>query len=125
MLAWLRRQADSLGLRDWRIRVSPFDAVKGSDASSFVKDEGDETVIAVGREFLRDDPVEQRATLVHELLHCHFQPLTRLAETLVEAELGKRTEAVIDAAVANLEERTIERLAHPLAMFLEPFEMPA
>jgi hypothetical protein len=122
---WLREAGDLLALKDWRIECSPFDCEKSAYASTFIRDATDEATIAVGRDFLSHNGEEQRATLTHELLHPHFYRITHLAETLITAELGKRTEAVIDAAVEQLEELTIDRLAHAIAGWLPPVKMPA
>jgi hypothetical protein len=85
-----------------------------------------------GRErVLTDDQLQrvdawvQAAAGLLELLHCHFHPVTRLAEQLVERELGTRTEAVIDSAVSITEERSIDRLAAALASLLPPFRLEA
>jgi hypothetical protein len=90
----------------------------------WVRDESDELAVAVGRDFLTAGPEEQRATLAHELLHPHFYRVTRLADRLIETELGKRTEAIISTAVRQAEELTIERLAHAIAVWLPKVKMP-
>lgn len=118
---WLDEAASFLGLRDWRIHVSPCEAVDGAIASSHLRDEASLSWIAVGQPFLEADTEERTTTLIHELLHCHFQPITRLAEKLHERELGVRTEAVIDTALSMAEERAIDRLASGLARVFPPF----
>ena len=118
---WIRDAAGLLGLMDWRVHVSPLEAVDGAIASSHLRDEASVSWIAVSSQFLEADTEERTTTLIHELLHCHFQPITRLAEKLHERELGARTEAVIDTAVSMAEERTIDRLAGGLARILPPF----
>jgi hypothetical protein len=124
---WCRRQADRLGLRDWAIHVSHHGpTIEGSWAESHLRDSSEETWIAVSRTFLKDhDAEQQRHSLTHELLHCHFQPITRLAERLVASELGNRTESILDLAVSITEERAIDRLAGAVAQFLEPVAVPA
>jgi hypothetical protein len=122
--AWLRAAADRLGLRDWRIEVSPYRCEGASSiASSHLRDEADHSWIAVGPRFHEADARERTVTLTHELLHCHYQPVTGLAERLVAGELGKRTESIISAAVSQAEERCIDRLAQAVALFLEPFDL--
>ncbi len=123
--AWLRSAADRLALRDWRIRVSAYIAHDQALASSFIRDRADESEIAVGRDFAQRSPDDQRVSLVHELLHPHFHRVSRLAFELIEDELGRRTEAVIQVAVRSAEELTIERLARALAPSFAPVELPA
>jgi hypothetical protein len=122
---WLRRQADRLGLRDWTIRMTAH-APNDDDAwaVSHVQDNTEESVVSVSKAFLSQDAEDQRHSLTHELLHCHFYPVTRMAERLWASELGRRTEAVIEQAVQITEERAVDRLARALAQLLEPVEMP-
>lgn len=117
---WVDLAAGLLALRDWRIVVSPHEAEVAAIASSFIRDNSDDAVIALAADWRDATPVELRHSLVHELLHPHFQRVTRLAEKLIEAELGKRAEAIIDQAVMEVEEQTIDRLAFAVAQFL-PF----
>lgn len=121
---WLRAAGDLLGLRDWRITATAFVAQNGAHASTFIRDRSDAIEVAVSREFPSRRPDEQRETLIHELLHPHFHRVTQLASELIEHELGKRTEAVIDAAVAFQEELAIERLAKAIAPFYPAVELP-
>lgn len=122
--AWLREAGDMLALKDWRIAASAFVSEKSADASSFIRDNTDETVVSVGRDFLEADADEQRAILTHELLHPHFYRVTRMAERLIESELGKRTEAIVEAAVEITEEQAIDRLANAIARWLPKFLLP-
>lgn len=125
LCAWMRRAADLLGLRDWRINVSPFGARPNANASTWIADESDEAWTAVARSFVTDgDADERRSVLAHELLHPHFHRVTRMAERLFENELGRRTEAVLETAVEIVEEQTIERLAHAIAGWLPSLELP-
>lgn len=119
---WVNDIAARLGLRDWRVHVSPF-AAFGDDAlaCSSLRDQASVSWIAVTRAWLESDDIERTTTLVHELLHCHFQPVTRLAERLIESELGRRTEAVIKEAISIAEETSIDRLASALSLVLPPF----
>lgn len=122
---WVRRAADAMGLRDWLIRVTAHGTKHESYAESFLQDAAEDAWIAVGEEFAKYTPDDQRNSLIHELLHCHFQPVTRMAEKLWDQELGRRTEAILEQAVSLTEERSIQRLATGIAPFFEDVEMPA
>jgi hypothetical protein len=122
--AWLRETGDNLGLRDWTITATAYIAHDNGMASSFIRNRSDTTEIAVARDFAAQSPDAQRATLVHELLHPHFHRITQLAVELIENELGKRTEAVIDTALTFQEELAIERLAKAIAPFYPPVNLP-
>lgn len=118
LVAWLRDAGDRLALRDWRIRVSTCEAGGDAIASSFIQDAGDEIWVAVERGFFNRPERNRRHSLTHELLHPHFQRVTRMAEKLLEHELGNRTEAVIEAAVAEVEEQSVDRLAYAVSEFM-------
>lgn len=78
---YIRQIADTLHLRDWRIDVIE-ELPGGSDAiASCAPVAGRKyAVIRLAECFLTDPPVDQRQTVTHELLHCHFAPMMRLLE---------------------------------------------
>lgn len=115
---WVDETRPRLALSDWSITVSRHQTTSDAIASSFVRDHADISVIALGSECHSWSADEMRQNLTHELLHPHFQRVTALAGHLIEHELGKRTEAVIEAAVREVEEQTIDRLATAIARFL-------
>ena len=116
--AWVDDAKKRLALSDWAITVTRHQVNGDALAESFVRDHADISVIAVGTECREWDADELRQNLTHELLHCHVQRITRLSDKLIEHELGKRTEAVIWAAVNEVEEQTVDRLATAIARFL-------
>jgi len=118
LVAWLRDAGDRLALRDWRIRVSTCEAERDAIASSYIQDNGDEIWVAVERGFFERPERHRRHSLVHELLHPHFYRVTRLADKLIERELGTRTEAVIMASIGQVEEQSIDRLAWAVSEWL-------
>jgi hypothetical protein len=119
---WLDKAAPLVGLAGWDIRASPFAPEPKSYASSYIRDQADIVFVAVCGELPTWPEPEQRAVLGHELMHPHFQRVTRLAEKLVENELGKRTEAVIETAVSELTEQTVDRLGRAVSRFLPPMD---
>lgn len=121
---WVDENARRLGLSGWRIVVSAHAADKDDIASSFIRDVSDDAVVALGVDWRDATSDELRHALTHELLHPHFQRVTRLAEKLIEDELGNRAEALIDAAIQEVEELTIDRLAYAIAAFLPLVEIP-
>jgi hypothetical protein len=121
---WCEDASARLGLRDWRWRVSTHEAEPKAYASSYVLDQGDESVVAVSSDFTSRPEPEQRHSLTHEVLHPHFYRVTRLFDKLIERELGNRTEAVIMAAVHEAEEQAIDRMAYAVARMLPPLELP-
>lgn len=122
--AWVDAVAPSLGLDGWRLIVTPHEAEPDAWASSFIRDQMDEATVALATNWHELPPERLRHTLTHELLHPHFQRVTRLAEKLLENELGRRTEAVIEAAIEEAEEQAIDRLSWALARFLPLVALP-
>lgn len=122
---WVDENARRLGLPGWRIVVSAHGSEKNAYASSFIADSSDHAFIALAADWHDATPDELRHSLTHELLHPHFQRVTRLAEKLIENELGQRTEAVIEQAVQEVEEQTIDRLAFAIAALLPLVEVSA
>lgn len=122
--AWVDRVKPMVGLPGWMIRVSRHRADKDSLATSYVLDNADESSIALPGGLAGIDPDELRASLTHELLHCHLYPLTHMVEALMAGELGKRTEAIFRTAMSQIEERTIDRMARAIAVFLPFVEVP-
>jgi hypothetical protein len=78
---YVRHLADVLRLRDWRVDVLE-ELPGGSDAiASCAPVAGRKyAVIRLAESFLTDPTEDQRHTLTHELLHCHFAPMMRLLE---------------------------------------------
>lgn len=116
--AWVDTAKLQLALSDWSITVSRHETGKDTYASTYIQDHGDVAIIALSPECRAMTAEELRATLVHELLHPHFQRVTRLAERLIQGELGTRAEAIIDEAVQITEEQAIDRLAYAIARWL-------
>jgi hypothetical protein len=78
---YVRRLADLLCLRDWRIDVYEDAPSDGSAIASCAPVTGRKyAVIRLSESFLTDGGPEQRHTLTHELLHCHLGPMARLLE---------------------------------------------
>ena len=79
---YCRQLADILHLKDWSIDVIE-ELPSGSDAiASCAPVSGRKyAVIRLAEFFLTDTAAQQRHTLTHELLHCHFAPMMRLMES--------------------------------------------
>jgi hypothetical protein len=77
----VRQLADIMHLKDWRIEVYE-DAPGGADAIASCAPVGGRklAVIRLGESFLTDSSIDQRHTLIHELLHCHLGPMQRMLE---------------------------------------------
>ena len=77
---YVRQLADILRLKDWRIQVLE-DLPPENALASCAPVEGRKYAnLRLGECFLVDAAEEQRHTIVHELLHCHLGPMTRMIE---------------------------------------------
>jgi hypothetical protein len=95
--AWLRAQADVLGLRDWTLvtqydaDLSPSDLLRGTSneqtpACEMLALHGRKrAVISLARDFSTLPSGEQKHALVHELVHIHFAA----ARDVVRLELAE------------------------------------
>lgn len=104
-----------VGLHGWRIIVEREYADPDAAAQSFIQRRSDFATVRFGRHFFECDPLEQTRTILHELLHCHFQRPSGLTQDIAEANLPKAARKVFRHAYQNEEERAIDRLADSLA----------
>ena len=80
-LPYVRRLADILALKDWRIDVlDELPSGDGAFASIYPIVGRKWANLRMSEEFLVAPKLDQRQTIAHELVHCHFAPLLRLLE---------------------------------------------
>jgi hypothetical protein len=73
---YFRKLADQLGLRDWDIELQQeWNDREGAGASVQCVYGRKFARIWVCDEFFTSDPEDQRATCVHELMHCHLDAM--------------------------------------------------
>jgi hypothetical protein len=104
----VRRYADLLGLKDWRIEVMREHPKEDSDLGECRVIYGRRMAqILFCQSFFEVNPEEQRSTIIHELLHCHFDSPFQEAAKLQDhvnpavwhvfhASYHERTELVVD-----------------------------
>lgn len=117
---WVREVAPLVGLAAWRLFVSTHECSADTSASSSVRVDSDEAWLAVEVGHAEVGERRRRATLTHELLHCHLQPVVqpivdRLEQTVAPAEF-EATKGLLRGP----EERMIERLAWAISEYLPP-----
>lgn len=122
--SWVDQAARRLALPHWTIVVSPHAAPAEYIAVSSIREQSDFAWIALAASWRKTTRQELRHSLTHELLHPHIGRITGLAERLIQHELGRRSEAIIVAALKEVEETTIDRLAGAIAEFLPLVELP-
>lgn len=82
---YVRRIANALALRDWRFTISDEPCDKDAFACILATAGRKRAGINFAWNFRNLDPEEQRHTVVHELLHCHFASVN----DLISIDLGR------------------------------------
>ena len=82
----------------------------------------------LSKAYTKDTPENLRATIIHELLHCHLSPISELSEEILKPladELGGSR--VIKSAINGIEyetERSIDGISEAIAPFFPLPNMP-
>lgn len=117
--AYLNHIKYYLGLGDWRINVSRGKASDSAKAETFIRQNSRQATVAIGNVLVYPEP-ERRATFIHELLHCAVYPWGKAARNAVEGELGSTGERMFTTMFADLEEDTVDAIAHGLVAIMPP-----
>lgn len=114
---YLRAIAGSLGLCSWYITVSAGLPNGDAIAETFIRDSGEEAIVALSPTFFDWPERQRRKTLIHELLHATLKPYAVAAYGPVEGTLSAQARDVWVSALDEQEERVIDRLAYGLVDF--------
>jgi hypothetical protein len=117
-IEWVRTCANTVGLSAWEIEVVREELPKNVIARCRVPRARQFGEVVVDDEFFDLTPEEQRATIVHELLHCHFAQITEVVEESLPVMLGKPAYHVFEVAHDLALERCLEATAVAFAEML-------
>lgn len=108
-LPYVRRIADMIAMRDWTVAISE-EAPSGDDSIASVNccDGRKVATLRFSNGFFFDTRAEQRQTVLHELIHCHFAPFYETAK--------RKTRG--DATIHMLMEYAVDGLADGFAPLL-------
>jgi hypothetical protein len=112
---WIRFVANTLGLTEWSISYTSGDVPDDVIAQVIVPHGRREAGITLGAKFYADDPSNQRETIVHELLHCHFADLDELQRDSLPSLIGQPAFTVYENAVDLVIEHGIDALSVAIA----------
>jgi hypothetical protein len=116
---WLDDAKQVLGLSDWEVELVTGADLPDDCLARINIPTGRRTAeIKLGEEYEKSSPEEKRATLVHELLHCHFDPLGDLAHRALPQTIGEAAWHVYEEASDLLLEQAIDAVAVAIAPFL-------
>lgn len=90
---YIRRMADTLGLREWWFLLShePLDSEDDALAHIDPTEGANRAVIRLCRDFLDQELDQRRHTVIHELLHCHHHHATDIIRLTLPKLLGQPT----------------------------------
>ncbi len=118
---YVRVLADRLSLRDWTILVKDEAPDDGTALAAAYLPYGRKRVqIYLSEDFLKADEAAQRQTVVHELLHCHFDVLERMV--VDTPDMKKAARLCLELAVDSLADAIAPLLPLPSAI-LDPVEL--
>jgi len=122
---YVRWVADEMELRDWTIEVSS--EPPGRDDAIATMQPVDGRKLAVMRlcpGFRDREAEDQRHTIVHEILHCHFAAADHAVENDLEGLLGKPADGIFYEAFRRSLEYGIDATAAAVAKHLPLIDWP-
>lgn len=128
MLRYVVKLKKLLKLSEWDILIDPQPCSSDCLGECQVTYGQHSAVIYLHKNFRKDKPEDIRATLVHELLHCHFGQITEAAMTIlepVEEEPGGRK--IVRSTINAIEyqtERVIDSVSEAIVPLLPLPNMP-
>lgn len=119
---YIRAIADEVELRDWTIELAENPAPADSQGHIHVTYGRKLATLSVGRGFRELTAAEQRQTIAHELVHCHFEPAANMVLNDLEQWLGKQADQIFFDGFKRQMEYAVDALATALAKRLPPIE---
>lgn len=112
LAAYFREVADRIGLRDWTIELNYEEETPVSSAHASVECVYGRRLCVVhfGPSFWTQSREEQRNTVVHELVHCHLDPMDAVVRDM-ETQLGSFVHSVLQ----DNHHRSVELAADAIA----------
>jgi hypothetical protein len=124
MEAYVRAAADFMNMRDWTVLVNHSRAERGNYASMHATYGKREMSIWFCKELRSLSREQIRKTVVHELLHAHFQPAWHYLKNVLPVTSGKKATHAIRCAVTQREEEAVDAIAAAIAPALPLIEWP-
>ncbi len=106
---YIQEIADRMGLRDWQIKLEDNDPSGGTLGECEAHQGAKRAWIAIADH--GDDEEDLRNTVIHELLHCHWNEANKLVEELATNFLGMAASAVTRIAWKSAMELGIDGIA--------------
>ena len=132
MDAWVVRYVNKLknmmGLSHWTILMQTKPSSPDALGETEVVHGQHLAKMYLHKDFRKDTAEDFRATVVHELLHCHMAHLSEVASEILQAEEGdQKGQAILKATVNVLDyeiERIIDAISESLGKWMPLPDMP-
>jgi hypothetical protein len=119
VLRYVNRLKKSLKLTDWNIIVLAEPCASDSLGEIDVVFGQQYAKMQLNKNFKKQKPEELRSTIIHELLHCHFAPITEAAQEILDPiKEDPGGTKIIRSTLNGLEyqqERVIDNIAEAIA----------
>lgn len=112
---YLRWVANEMQLRDWTVQLAHVPCSPDTDAQIVCREGQKLLTVSVAPHFLELDPEEQRETIVHELVHAHWETCWRMVQRDLADALGKPTYYVFADSYRRGMEYGVDALAKTIA----------
>jgi hypothetical protein len=122
---YLRATADRLNLRDWAFEFKHEPAgenLAGTVEARFGQHSAD---IKLAHNFRDLDEVEQRETLIHELLHIHRESIRLYFNEVLPDLIGRPAFVAVTQAYRVFDEMATDAIANAIRDSFPPLELPA
>jgi hypothetical protein len=121
---YVRWVADAMELRDWTIHISNEPCEEHAQATIEPIYARKSACIRFGRDFRELDPLEQRHTVVHELVHCHLESAKDMVFKDLEEHLGKPCDQIFYHGWNRQFEYGVDGIATALAKHMPLIDWP-
>ena len=115
-----------LRLTDWTITFDWLNCPDDDDAFATCSSVGPSRhcELRFSRAFLTLPPHDRTQVVLHELMHCKLFPLENLVDAVCDDTMSRSAKKVMDAAVSQALEYTVDDLADVLLPFVPGLSLP-
>lgn len=124
LLNYIRWAANELELRDWTITLDRAPCASNLMGHVHCTNGARDLQIAVNADFKDYTPEEQRETIVHELVHVHWDPCWKMVQSDLGDALGKPVYYVFCDSYRRAMEYGVDGLAKAIAKHLPVIQWP-
>lgn len=125
---FLRHTANILNLRDWHFILSAIPLTdndngdRTSAARIIITYCQDRATVQLCHDFAKLSAEERTFTIVHELLHCHFEPIMQVVSHDLQDVLSGEGYSIIQKTMLRCVETAVDRVATAYAERLNPIK---